>query len=501
MTFTLRELVQIPQIANMVVAGNAGLDRPVVWAHASEMRAPWDWIGPDELLMTIGFCVPRAAAAQVDFVEQLARSGLAGIAISDDGPPPPLTRSMLDAADRLAFPILRTGYSTPFSVIARAVASANQHEQLSRLARLSRLSTELARPARPGDPSLLSRIAAELGHTVHVVDARHGTEILPAACALDPRIGPATAAQTRDRIDQLPARVHVDVDGASVTCYPVPSGQRPAMLVVPDDAGRRIDPFAVLHVANLVAVELDRLATAQQGRRRRGTALLEQLLDDRIDRQSAIEQLQLLGLDPSSLVVTAVPAAADLPLEVLLDRGVAHLSLRQGDLMMLVLGAGAVPTLCELLPRSEPVGSSDVLHSASHLGDAVREARWALDTARAHGGGHVAYADSQPMFLPRTVTEAINATREVLGPLLDHDASSGSELVRSLEVYLTCDRSWKQASAVLHVHRQTLGYRLHQVETLTCRNLRHTSDIADLWFALLALRIVEARDGHVGGGS
>lgn len=487
MSITLRELLQIPQLANIVVAGADGLDRPVAWAHACEMPAPWDWLGPDELLMTIGHCVPLVAGQQVAFVQHLARCGLAGIVISNDGPAPPLTRSMLDAAEQLRFPILMTGHTTPFSVIARAVASANQHEQLRRLSRLSRLSTELGRPTHADDRPLLSRIAAELGHPVHVIDARHGTEIFAAFEELDPRVGPAVVAEVAERTDHLPARLHIDLVTTSVTCYPLPVSGRPAMLVVPDSAAHLIDLFALLHVANLLALEVERLVAQYAGRQRHAAALFGQLLESRLDTQSAGEQLTQVGLIfPLVLAASGVPV----PVELLLDRGTPHLA-SDVSAQILLIGAGDISLLAALVGDQHPIGTSEVIHSTSRINDAVREARWALESARAQGGGHVAYADSQPVFLPRTVAEAVNVTRKILGPLLDHDASSGSDLVRTLEVYLACDRSWKNASEVLHIHRQTIGYRLSQIENLTDRRLTRTSDIAELWLALLALKIVQ----------
>src|SRR3712207_7382967 len=49
---------------SQVVAGAAGLDRPVLWAHTCETPEPTRWLGPNELLMTMGDCVPSGSRAQ-----------------------------------------------------------------------------------------------------------------------------------------------------------------------------------------------------------------------------------------------------------------------------------------------------------------------------------------------------------------------------------------------------------------------------------------------------
>jgi purine catabolism regulator len=65
-------------------------------------------------------------------------------------------------------------------------------------------------------------------------------------------------------------------------------------------------------------------------------------------------------------------------------------------------------------------------------------------------------------------------------------------LVASLRVFLECNRSWQRASARLGIHKQTLVYRIRRVEELTGRTLAETGDVAELWFALCALEMVQS---------
>ncbi|CAM01969.1 PucR family transcriptional regulator [Saccharopolyspora erythraea] len=99
------------------------------------------------------------------------------------------------------------------------------------------------------------------------------------------------------------------------------------------------------------------------------------------------------------------------------------------------------------------------------------------------------YSVSAPLFLPRTLLDAEFASRSVLGPLIDHDRDNGTDLVGTLETFLDCDRSWAAAAQRLHVHKQTLGYRLRRIESLTGRSPQRSADIAMFWMALLARRI------------
>ena len=59
--------------------------------------------------------------------------------------------------------------------------------------------------------------------------------------------------------------------------------------------------------------------------------------------------------------------------------------------------------------------------------------------------------------------------------------------MRSLSVFLEENRSWQRSAELLHVHKQTLVYRMHRLEELTGRDLRSTADVVQLWMGLRAL--------------
>jgi purine catabolism regulator len=58
---------------------------------------------------------------------------------------------------------------------------------------------------------------------------------------------------------------------------------------------------------------------------------------------------------------------------------------------------------------------------------------------------------------------------------------------------LARDRSWQHAAADLHIHKQTLGYRIRKIEALTGRGLARTEHLAELWFALRAHDLLAGR--------
>jgi sugar diacid utilization regulator/GAF domain-containing protein len=84
--------------------------------------------------------------------------------------------------------------------------------------------------------------------------------------------------------------------------------------------------------------------------------------------------------------------------------------------------------------------------------------------------------------------------RQALAPLLKDDAERGTHYVRTLEEYLRADRRLKPAAAVLHVHANTVRYRLGRIEQMLRLELE---DPEDRFVVELAIRLLQAQ-AHAG---
>ena len=72
---------------------------------------------------------------------------------------------------------------------------------------------------------------------------------------------------------------------------------------------------------------------------------------------------------------------------------------------------------------------------------------------------------------------------EVLGPLNGYDQRHKGELLPTLTAYLEDTENLALVAERLHIHRNTLRYRMQKVEELTGRNLNDTQDRMHLYFA------------------
>ena len=82
--------------------------------------------------------------------------------------------------------------------------------------------------------------------------------------------------------------------------------------------------------------------------------------------------------------------------------------------------------------------------------------------------------------------EAARFFRKTLGKLVSHDGDKNAELVDTLEAFFACHGNLSQTAGLLHIHRNTLAYRLERIAEITQLDL----DDADARFSLqLALKL------------
>ncbi len=76
----------------------------------------------------------------------------------------------------------------------------------------------------------------------------------------------------------------------------------------------------------------------------------------------------------------------------------------------------------------------------------------------------------------------------IFAPLLEHDREKGSELVKTLETYIDCNFSRTKTSEKLHLHRNSLNYRLQKIEELLDQDIDQL-DIFPLMLASISRRL------------
>lgn len=472
------------------------------WALASELPDPSEWLDPGTLVMTTGLGLPGEPEAQWAYVERLARADLGGLLIGEQADErvyaPELTPRLAAAANEHSFPVLLMPYELPFADVARVVVEANQGEEHARIGQALRIyDTVRLVVGTASGWGLIARLGSVADCELHVVHPETGGPVFADSWS-SPSLSASAFDQIAGRLSDSPVPgpgvVRVACGERPAVALSVPAS-RPAILVAVSRTEEPPDLFVLRHIAAIVAMEVEKLKAEREGRRRLGAELLADIIEGRHDGSTAARLLAERGLAERPQVLAAFSAGEagkypDLHLR-LEERGVPHLLSRRSGVFVALLPHTdrSVEALVEEV--DPPVGLSQPVGATTRVADAHQEAVWALRGARATGRRMVRYGEDEASpFLPRDLDESRAIVRQILGPVLEYDAEHDAPLVVSLRIYLSHNRSLKAAAEALHVHKQTVVYRMRRVEELTGRRVGRMEDVVNFWLALRALDLL-----------
>lgn len=135
------------------------------------------------------------------------------------------------------------------------------------------------------------------------------------------------------------------------------------------------------------------------------------------------------------------------------------------------------------------VGVSSLAQGVPELRGAAVEARHARRLSELREGQVQVIAgaeiDSHELLLASVPEEVRSSyTERLLGPVVAYDAANRSELLDTLESFLDHSGSWQRCADTLHVHVNTLRYRIGRIEELIGRDLGRLEHRVDVFLAL-----------------
>jgi hypothetical protein len=276
----------------------------------------------------------------------------------------------------------------------------------------------------------------------------------------------------------------------------------------PDDA----EFLTVTYAATLFALTLAHEQTSAELDLRYRSSVVDALVSGHfLDAQDARRKARSLGLDDDApLRVAMLRPAPSAPGCASGDRGAgnwaqqiasivpgAGAAVRDGALAVIVPGdpsADALSAMCRLGP-GVTCGVSELVESPELLPRGVRQAERAIDLGLRLGraGQPVRYEELGVYRLLCTIgdmRQLMGFARDVLGPLLDYDTEHRAELVHTLSVYLHHHGSHKQSARMLHLHTNTVAYRVARIEAISGLDL---GDPDDRLVAHVAVKIIESQ--------
>ncbi|TAN31738.1 PucR family transcriptional regulator [bacterium] len=518
--------------ASLVVAGNR-LDGDVRWIHVVEIPDPAPWLGTGQVLLTTGYAWPREADQQRSLVRSLVDRGVVAVGLAvpkyfEHFPP-----AVIREAERAGLPLLEIPWEIPFAKITEELNGAIVAEQFKVIEQGDVIHRELTRAALEAES--LQDLARTLGNLIqHAVTFEDSDSNLlgfwNSGEDLDP-VRRATIDQGKtppEVLTQLRELGHLSALRNSAGPMRVPAvpsmgfSSRVACpiwlksefvgavwMVEGERQLSELDLRAAEHAALVAALHIanQRHLAALEGRL--GATFLDALLDGRFEPTAPnLERARLLGFDPEeshrvALIVLDEPLPLSREGVIRRDRLADRLRHRLSQLKAMAVTSSQLSQVICLLPEAaEPV----------KVWDYVSGPGLAMVLGRAHpgaGGVPRSYREAQSvvpyavpgeirryddMLIPRVLDGDREARQDFLDQLLDRIRSTrgGAVLEHSLLCYARYGFLRNRAAAALHVHPNTLRYRLERASALTGLDLRDP----EVRFRLqLAVQLLAAPNG------
>lgn len=531
---TVRAALALPALRRglpQVLAGARALDRPMRWAHVTEVRNIAELLKGGELLLSTGLDLPDRTAEQRRFVDELADRDVAALVFELGPALPQVPDCMVEQAEKRGLPLVCLRRGVPFVEVTEAVHSAILAGQLALLRRGEEIHQRFTALMLDGEgvDRVLRVLAETIADPVVLEDARGELLFHARHRTAD---GDVVAAWET---------LQSGGDGASYA-VDIPTGDAggPGRLVALalDSPIDDFDRVAIERAAGVIA--LASLRTNQQqllALRERGGFLAELAAGELGARDAAA---RADGLSFAAGDQTLLPLAIDLlpkrsgsgPRREAEERAAA-LAWRdarrelEGRNLPALFGAradeGDVLALVAL-PRANGSSSSRET-SAAHAADAIHKA-----VERHFGRGRRAIVVAGPAGRGweeagtglRAAIDATESARRVparawhdaaapdlerllaalhgqpalttfvghrLGPLIEHDAHRKHKLLPTLEAFCTYGGHKAETARALHLGRQALYHRLGRIESLLGADLEDEDTRLGLHLALRAKRL------------
>ncbi|WP_245717330.1 PucR family transcriptional regulator [Nocardia jejuensis] len=492
------------EIGLELVTGADELDRFVRWVVTTDMLDPSRYLSGGELVLT-GMQWRRAPSDSDTFVAALSKARVAGLAAGDAkyGETP---EDIVKACERHRIPLFRVPEQVAFATVIEHV---NRNLSTGRAADLTAILDRHRQLVSGGGlDSVLDLIHRNLGTHTWVVSS--------------------TGRVVAGPVPELPDSVRTAILGsARLPAVITHEGTAYSLFAVDADGTSRVaDWFLVFEgshrewseerralageLAAVVSLERARHDDRQSAEGRLAQELVELIVSD-AKPSEIVSRLELTGLRLADQYL-AVAATADsgtvrpgelraVLREILYGRSPAAGVVDGEAIALVALGddIGLDDRIHRAIEALEPglqgarlsVGISGAVDGEGLRG-AVEEARYARRMAaeRRQPTSVVRHDElATHMLLLASVPDEVRRMFRVrlLDPLSSYDKDNRADLVHTLEAFLEQSGSWSKCAEILHVHVNTLRYRVQRIEELTGRDLSRLEDRVDFFLAL-ALR-------------
>lgn len=503
-TVTVHDAIQfaLPHTAQ-VLAGHAGLSRSITWPVLARAVAPlFTELNGNEIALisvqTLRDVDPPIPLAML--VERLATVPVSAVVVVGT-----IDATTVATAERHILPLVALASDVDIRELDRSLQRflSDFEGQIER--RAAQIALELGELSLAGGglSAMVSRLGGRVGRAVALFSSKN--DLLAFHGSADYRSMLQTIA-IRDG-DQR-------INAVDVWCLPLLAAQQVIGTIMMLGGGlTTADRTTVKRAGTALALELSKTQALSAVEERYRGNFLEQVLGGvLIDATLMQQRAREYGIDLRRLhtaVLCVVPsthqanALVTIPaLLPVLASTVPHMPHATGVLCMLPIESLATLNSTFILqtfrdvisrfPHTSFVYGRPVAHP-SEWQQSVRDAEMTLPLLTSSHNHVLGYSDIgvYQLLLPiLTQADAVHFHRHHLGLLLDYEQDPNGELLLTLEAYFACNGNLARTAEHIHVHRNTLLYRLTRIAQICHVDLDDAETRLSLWLAIKLHRLL-----------
>lgn len=305
-----------------------------------------------------------------------------------------------------------------------------------------------------------------------------------------------------------------------------PIGSKPELYgmlaVLTNEKMDDVDMTILEHACTVISLELVKKQAIFDAQQKSKGEFVEELLKGKMD-QAILQQAKNLKLDPKNHYLVILASIDELDLEhverkLSIKRHLVHIANRifssysrviaaKDDLIMIILSYSPFENesfhqhqlsyviqqfLQEINERKWDIevkmGVGRVKEGLHAISKSAQEAQKALKFMKSYSLSkrliHYSELGVQRLLLQNTEEELIDYTTETLGDLLKYEADRKGELLQTLVFYFEHNQNVKETAESLHIHVNTLNYRLRRIKDILQVDFSETEEFLNLHLAL-----------------
>lgn len=549
MGLTVRQTLTLDCLAKAkLVAGHLGLERKIKFVNIMEVPEVVRWMKGGELLLTSGFAIKKEPEARQKLIRSLAQKGVAAFAIKLGPHLKEIPRELIEAANEVNMPLLALPEDLPYMDIMLPITEELLNMQVAQLKRYETIHNRLLSVLLAGGDygDLCASLQKIVNNPTLIVD-RNGSCLAGCMGEEGEEAGALREQVLKELINSCQSLVQLQPNRSHHLQLNLAAKVQPIGLV-PIKVNDKVDGVLVViehhcpleeealrtmeYAGPIVALVFAKEKAVFEAQRQLKGDFLEELVNNTFNDEELMEKrAQFLNFsikDPLTVFVIQLSGQDNYYVskgeeerqalkeflwqkihEAFVHEDSVMLQAKSSSLIGLtgIKSEGELRQLQDILTRIvEQVkktqfkdcitaGIGRPYAGVRNVSKSYQEALTAVKVGSLidRGPNVCFFEDLGPfrfLYELRDSQDMQSFHREVIGTIRLYDNQHNTNLLETLECYFANDGNLKNTAAALHLHKNSVIYRLKKIEEITGFDLRNPNDRFNLELGIKLDRIV-----------